>query len=90
MPEQISIFNEPEAEAVVFCSEPTIEQVLPKNGKKKKGHKATLIKDFPKNIIEYRLTSEESDCNQCGHPLHEISTQVRTELTVTYSGVGHI
>ncbi len=81
MPDQISIFNEPEAETVVFCPEPAIEEVIVKPKKKKKGHKASVLKDFPKEIIEYRLSAEE-DCTQCGEELHEMSKQVRAELTV--------
>lgn len=80
--EQISIFNEPEAEAVVFCSEPEIEEVLPEKKKRKKGHKASIIKNLPKHTIEHRLSAEESDCQQCGNALHEMSKQVRTEITV--------
>lgn len=79
---QLSFFNEVEVEAVPFYVEPKIEEVIenfPK--KKKKGHKAKIIKDLPVEVIEYKLDPETS-CPACGEQLHEMSKEIRKELKV--------
>lgn len=50
MPDQIAIFNEPEAEAVVFYSEPSVDEVILKP-KRKKGHKAKIVNDTSVSVI---------------------------------------
>ncbi|NCC82256.1 MAG: IS66 family transposase [Clostridia bacterium] len=50
MPDQIAIFNEPEAEAVVFYSEPSVDEVILKP-KRKKGHKAKIVNDTSVPVI---------------------------------------
>jgi len=80
-PEQISLFNEAEVESVPFCAELTEEEViLPK--KKNKGNKAKIIKDFPVETIEYKMSADEQSCPQCSHELHVMSKEVRKEIKI--------
>jgi transposase len=83
---QLSLFNEAESE---HCTgpvpEPKIEQALGApavKATKQKGRKEATIKDIPKNVIEYRLTPEETVCPVCGGEMHEMTKNVRSELTI--------
>jgi len=77
--EQLSLFNEAEAEAKPELPEPTIETITYKR-KKQQGHREAVLKDLPVEIIEYRLPEEEQICPDCGGPQHEMGTEVRQEL----------
>ncbi|MGB9663279.1 MAG: IS66 family transposase, partial [Moorellaceae bacterium] len=77
--EQLSIFNEAEAEAHPLLAEPTVETIT-YTRRKTRGHREVILKDLPVETIEYRLPAEEQVCSQCGGPLHEMSTEVRQEL----------
>jgi transposase len=77
--EQLSFFNEAEAEAQPDLAEPTIETVTYQR-KKQPGHREAILKDLPVETIEYRLPEEEQVCPQCNGHLHEMSTEVRQEL----------
>ena len=77
--EQLSFFNEAEAEAKPDLSEPTVETITYKR-KKQQGHREAILKDLPVETIEYRLPEEEQICPNCSGPLHEMSAEVRQEL----------
>ncbi|MFA5670804.1 MAG: IS66 family transposase [Balneolaceae bacterium] len=78
--DQISLFNEPEAETVPFHVEPKIDDII--KAKKKKGHKAKILKDLPIEVIEYKLHEDEQVCSECNQDLHEMSKEIRKELKV--------
>jgi transposase len=80
---QLSVFNEAESEnSAGPVSEPKVEEVLTAKRKKQKGRKASVTDELPKNVIEYRLTPEETICPACGGDMHEMTKNVRNELTV--------
>lgn len=79
--DQLSLFNEAEAEAVPLFVEPKPEEVFGK-GKKKKGHKAQITKNLPVEVVEYRLSPEEQVCPECGESLHEMSKEIHKEFKV--------
>ena len=61
---QVSLFNEPENDQVMFLPEPKVEEVIaPK--KKRYGHKKEITKQFPIETIEYKLSDEERNCKNC-------------------------
>lgn len=80
-PDQLSLFNEAEAEAVPFHVEAKIDDVIVK-GKKNNGHKARITKELPVEVVEYRLSTDEQVCPECGEALHEMSKQIRKELKI--------
>jgi transposase len=80
---QLSIFNEAESESCAGpAPEPNADRVLATKTPKQKGRKSSVTKDLPKNTIEYRLTPAEAVCPDCGGALHDMTKNVRTELTV--------
>jgi transposase len=81
IPEQISLFNEAEAESNPKIPEPTVEEVTYKR-KKRQGHRDEMLKDLPVETIEYKLPEEEQVCNCCSGKLHEMSTETRREIEV--------
>lgn len=80
-PEQQELFNEAEVEATPSIAEPIVEKII-SHRRKKIGNRETELKDLPVETIEYRLPPEEQVCSCCGHPLHEMSTEVRQELKI--------
>jgi len=78
----LPIFNDAEAEAVLFHQEPTLEIVTSYKRKKQKGHKAKLLAKLPKEVIEYRLSETQQICDDCGNGLHEVRTEIRQELKI--------
>lgn len=79
--QQLSLFNEAEAEARPDLAEPTVETITYKR-RKQRGHREAMLEDLPVETIEYRLPAEEQVCSCCGGPLHEMSTEVRQELQI--------
>lgn len=79
---QMAFFNEAESEApATVIPEPVLEQaIVPK--KKQKGHRESITKDLPTEVVEYRLTDENQVCPQCSEPLHEMTKEIRQELTI--------
>ena len=77
--EQLSLFNEAEAESKPDLPEPTVETITYQR-KKQQGHREAILEDLPVETIEYRLPPEEQICPNCGGPQHEMSTEVRQEL----------
>ncbi|HHY95025.1 MAG TPA: IS66 family transposase [Firmicutes bacterium] len=81
VPEQLSLFNEPEKEARPEQPEPTVQTITYKR-RKQQGHREQMLGDLLVETIEYRLPPEEQVCPQCGGPMHEMSTEVREELKI--------
>lgn len=79
---QISIFNEAEETAYADMSgEPSIDKALPANKSgKKKGHRKQMLATLPSETIEYTLSEEEQICPVCGEALHDMTTDVRSEI----------
>ncbi|MCP3776765.1 IS66 family transposase zinc-finger binding domain-containing protein, partial [Paenibacillus sp. MZ04-78.2] len=80
-PDQLTLFNEAEAEANPAAPEPTVETVTYKR-KKSVGAREAKLDSLPVETIEYRLSEDEQVCSCCGGKLHEMSTEVRRELTI--------
>ncbi len=80
-PNQLSLFNEAEAEAKPEAPEPKMEEITYRR-RKRQGQREEQLKDLPVETIEYRLSPEEQVCPACGEHLHEMSTEVRRELKV--------
>lgn len=81
--DQMSFFNEAESESSAFVAiEPKLDEAEVPRKQKQKGHKEKITKPLPIETIEYRLSTEEMACVQCGNTLHEMSKEVRKELKV--------
>ena len=77
---QLNLFNEAEAERHSFIPEPEVETLIIAQPKKsKRGEK---YKSLPVEVIEYRLSEAEQACPSCNNVLHEMSKEVRKELTI--------
>jgi len=81
---QLNLFNEAEAERQPLVSEPAIETVVAAQPKKRK--RGEKYKALPVEVIEYRLPEEQA-CPVCGEALHEMSKEVRKELTIIPASV---
>ena len=81
--EQMSFFNEAESEMASFIAiEPKLDDVKVPSKKKTKGHKAQITGSLPTTVVEYKLSSDECICPECGEQLHEMKKEVHKELTV--------
>lgn len=60
--EQLSLFNEAEAEKEPFIKEPELEKVVI-NKRKKKANKGAFLKGLVEEIVEYKLSKEEHVLN---------------------------
>ena len=78
---QLSIFNEAEKESRPEKEEPTIEEITYKR-KRNKGLNKKSFDDLPVEVIEYHLEESDKICPNCGSPLHEMSKEIRKELTI--------
>ncbi|KGP82728.1 MULTISPECIES: IS66 family transposase [unclassified Paenibacillus] len=78
-PDQLTLFNEEEAEANPAAPEPTMETITYKRKKTVGGREAKLA-SLPVETIEYRLSEDEQVCSCCAGKLHEMSTEVWREL----------
>jgi len=88
--DQMSFFNEAEANEDQGQPEPTLEKVHPPKStkhKKQKGSKDKMLSSLPKETTEYRLSPEESVCPKCGEPMHTMKKEIRRELTLIPSRV---
>ncbi|HWR06659.1 IS66 family transposase [Sporomusa sp.] len=77
--DQLSLFNEAEADRQPLIQEPDPETI---SVSRKKGKRGESTKHLPVEVIEYKITEEESACPQCGEMLHVMSKEVRKELTI--------
>jgi transposase len=82
MDEQLSIFNEAEAESNSKAAEPTPQTIVSyKRTPRQPGVREEMIKDLPKEVIECVLEENDSNCPKCGSALEVIGKNtVRTEL----------
>ena len=80
-PGQLSIFNEAEVEAKPDApEEATIEVTYTR--RKHKETKEEKLEKLPVEDIQYRLTEGERVCECCGGTLHEMSTEIRSEIKI--------
>ena len=77
---QLNLFNEAEAERHPFVPEPEAENIVTTQQKKRK--RGEKYKSLPIESIEYRLSEAEQACPNCNNSLHEMSKEVRKELTI--------
>jgi transposase len=82
---QLNLFNEAEAERQPLVAEPELETVIAARPKKRK--RGEKYKALPVEVVEYCLPEEEQACPACGEALHEMSKEVRKELTVIPASV---
>jgi len=76
-PNQLSIFNEAEVEAVP-APEPTVEQIT--YTRKKRVTRQEKLEDLPEETVEYHL--DDQVCSCCGGELHEMSKDIHQNLKV--------
>jgi len=65
---QLRLFDEAEVEAEPGAEEPTVETITYERKKKQPGQRAEMLKNFPVERIEYRLSEEEQVCSCWGAP----------------------
>jgi transposase len=81
--QQRLIFNEAELSALVSVPEPEFEsETITYKRRKRKGHREAQLKDLPVETIHYELPKEERICPCCGDEMHDMSTQIRTEIKI--------
>jgi transposase len=77
------VFNEAEALADPAEPEPELEVIAPaKRRGKKKGLRASQLKDLPVEKISIGLTEAEKACPQCGDLMEKMSEVVKQEIKV--------
>lgn len=77
--DQLSLFNEAEAQRQPFTQEPDPETI---SYQRKRGKRGEAIEQLPVDVIEYNLPEDEQICPKCGDNLHVMSKEVRKELTI--------
>ena len=91
--DQISLFNEAEAEAGGNKPEPELEQVTYRR-RKRKGKREADLSGLPVERIVHELPEDERVCPACGEPLHACGHEVlRRELVcipAQYKVVEHV
>ena len=80
--DQMSIFNEAEAEADLSAPEPEIEEVKAYRRKKSRSVADRLPPDLPVEVIEHQLPEDEQLCPSCGGSLHVMGRETREELKI--------
>lgn len=78
---EMNLFNEAEVLATPASEEPNMETVT-YNRKKSTGHREAKLDGFPVETIHYTLPEEDQVCSCCNGVLHEMSTEIRNEITV--------
>ena len=81
VPEQLSLFNEPEALADDKIAEPTIEEIT-YTRRKQKATKEENLEDLVTETVEHELSGAELDCPQCGDSMTEIKVEERYEIKI--------
>jgi len=79
--DQLNFFNEAEVTSDPSVPEPDVIDVVYNHSVQKASSKDKL-KDLPVERIEYTLTEEELVCPVCDSDLHQMTTEIRRELTV--------
>jgi len=81
--EQLSVFNEAEAEQNAVVAEPALEQVTAHVRKKPKGKRELDFSGLPVEQVVHELPESERVCPDCGGAMHACGHEVyRRELTV--------
>lgn len=81
--EQLSVFNEAEAEMNAVAAEPALEQVAAHTRKKPKGKRELDFSGLPVEQVIHELSEDERVCPCCDAPMHACGHEVyRRELTV--------
>lgn len=81
VPEQLSLFNEPEALANDKIAEPTVEEIT-YTRRKQKSTKEENLEDLVTEVVEHELTGEDLACPQCGETMQEIKAEVHYEIKI--------
>nr|WP_252195839.1 transposase [Bacillus mycoides] len=85
----LELFNEAEKESDSETPEPAVETITYRR-KKKRGHRNKSVQNLPIETFEYRLPDEEQVYSCCGGALHEMSVEVRKEVTIVpYGSIGN-
>ncbi len=81
-PDQLEfpLFNEAEVEATAIEEEFVSETHVTQRRRKKRGQKEAMLDNLPTETVEYRLSPEEQVCSCCGGAMHEMSSEIRSEL----------
>ena len=78
--EQLSLFEDFFDNAETTAPQ-TVEEEITYRRKKKKGHRAELLKNLPEEIIHCELSDSERACSECGDLMKPMGTKkVREEL----------
>lgn len=78
--EQINLFNEAEAAAVMIAPEPAISEVKTHYRKRTRLTTDKLPEDLPVEVIDHELPESERICLDCGSILHTMGHEEREEL----------
>lgn len=81
VPEQLSLFNEPEVLADDKAAEPTVEEIT-YTRHKQKATKEENLEDLVTETVEHELTGTDLNCPQCGETMQEIKVEVRNEIKI--------
>ena len=83
MPEQISLFDEPEFFADEKTPEPEVTEIQKHYRKKRTAVKDSLPEDLPVEVVEHVLPADETSCAQCEEKLHVMGKEVvRKEVKI--------
>ncbi len=80
--EQLSIFNEAEANSDINAPEPELTEVKAHYRKRTRLVTDKLPEDLPIEIIEHELPLENRSCSACGCELHTMGREIREELKI--------
>ncbi|MFB5764142.1 IS66 family transposase zinc-finger binding domain-containing protein, partial [Paenibacillus medicaginis] len=78
---ELHLFNEAEVLAVAPGEEPPMEKITYER-RKPKGKREDDLSDLPVETVIYTLEEGEQTCACCGHSLHEMTTQTRSEIAI--------
>lgn len=81
MPEQLSLFNEPEALADDKTAEPTVEEIT-YTRRKQKTTKEENLEDLVTEVVEHELSGVDRACPQCGETMAEVKVEERYEIKI--------
>lgn len=80
-PEQLSLFNEPEALADDKMAEPTVEEIT-YTRRKQKATKEENLEELVTEVVEHELSGADLACPQCGETMAEVKVEERYEIKV--------
>jgi len=80
-PEQLSLFNEPEALADAKVTEPTVEEIT-YTRRKQKTTKEENLDDLVTEVVEHELSDADLACPQCGDRMTAFKVEERYEIKI--------